>query len=475
MLSKGCLLPIVIAVILPCLLHAQDSTDKDKLFSIPGKLFTVLDRKAGLIEQRLNKKTEHYLIKLQRQEHRLQKKLEKKDSLLSRQIFSGIDSNYARLRLLTGEVNKYSAVYSGRLDSLSTALKFLTLDGLKSDEAKKMLGQLQSLQSQLNAAEQIRKFIYSRQIELKQKLGKVGMLRELKNFQKQAYYYRAQLNQIQQDIKDPDKWAQKLITLARKQPGFKEFFAHNSVLGSLFAIPGGGSDNGSTVSIQGLQTRAMLSQSLTSRFGTGQDVTCLLQNNVQAAKAQLSTLKAKLAQYSSGGYSNGKMDNMPDFRPNEQKTKTFFQRLEYGFNIQSQRARYYFPVTSDLALSLGYRLTNNGVLGVGFSYKMGLANGWDHIALSHQGVGLRSYLDWKLKGSLYISGGYEKNYLKPFTNMSQLKGSSYLQNSGLIGLSKRYKAGKKLNGEIKILWDFLSYQQVPKRQAIIFRIGYSFK
>jgi len=45
----------------------------------------------------------------------------------------------------------------------------------------------------------------------------------------------------------------------------------------------------------------------------------------------------------------------------------------------------------------------------------------------------------------------------------------------LIGLSKKYSVIKKLEGEMKLLWDFLSYQQVPRTQAILFRIGYALK
>jgi hypothetical protein len=44
-----------------------------------------------------------------------------------------------------------------------------------------------------------------------------------------------------------------------------------------------------------------------------------------------------------------------------------------------------------------------------------------------------------------------------------------------VGLSKKYKLKGKMKGEMKLLWDFLSYQQVPRSQPIVFRIGYSLK
>lgn len=255
---------------------------------------------------------------------------------------------------------------------------------------------------------------------------------------------------------------------------FKEFFRSNSHLGSLFALPGGSS---ASTSLQGLQTRASVQQAITARFGSGPGVQQMLQENMQAAQGQLSELKSKLSQYSSRSVSNSSADvDLPEgFKPNNQKTKSFLQRLEYGANIQSQRASSYFPVTSDIGLSLGYKLNDKSSVGVGASYKLGWGRGWNNIRLSHEGVGLRSYLDYQLKGTLYVSGGYEQNYRTAFQNVQQLKGLSAWQSSGLLGLSKKYKVSKKLKGEMKLLWDFLSYQQVPRTQTILFRIGYNLK
>ena len=114
-------------------------------------------------------------------------------------------------------------------------------------------------------------------------------------------------------------------------------------------------------------------------------------------------------------------------------------------------------------------------IGVGASYKLGWGNNWDNINISHQGVGLRTYLDWKIKGSFYFSGGYEQNYMTMISSVDQLQNYSAWQTSGLIGVSKKYKIRKKMKGEVKLLWDFMSYQQIPKTQPILFRIGYSLK
>ena len=98
------------------------------------------------------------------------------------------------------------------------------------------------------------------------------------------------------------------------------------------------------------------------------------------------------------------MQKCPEgFKPNSQKTKSFFRRLEFGINIQSQRSNGYFPVTSDIGLSLGYRLNDKSTIGVGISYKVGWGKNIQHINITHQGVGLRSFVDWKIKGSFWLS------------------------------------------------------------------------
>ena len=61
-------------------------------------------------------------------------------------------------------------------------------------------------------------------------------------------------------------------------------------------------------------------------------------------------------------------------------------------------------------MSVGYKLTDKSVVGVGASYKMGWGKDIKNIVISTQGLGLRSYMDVKLKGSFYASGGFEYNY-----------------------------------------------------------------
>ncbi|MBB1285927.1 hypothetical protein HRH25_16205 [Flavisolibacter sp. BT320] len=458
----------------PFQLLAQDSIQSTEALSIPANVIASLSQKSSSIEEKLDKQTAKYLSKLQKQEQKLKAKLWKQDSSLAMQLFAGVEEKYAALKKAPEKLSTFSQVYSPRLDSLTTALNFLKNSSLSGPELQKTLSHFSSLQARLDGAEVVKKFLSERKQLLKENFQKLGMLRELKGFQKQAYYYTAQVRQYRELWEDPSKLEKRLLELVLKSDKFKDFFREHSQLASLFALPG---SSAATASLAGLQTRASVQQGIADRFGTGPSVQQMVQQNLKAAQEQLGELKNKLSQYSAGTFGNTSSDiERPEgFKPNSQKTKTFLQRLEYGANIQSQKASSYFSTTSDLGLSLGYKITDNSSIGVGASYKLGWGRGWDHIRITHEGVGLRSYLDLKLKGSLYLSGGYEQNYRTAFQNVQQLQDRSAWQRSGLVGLSKKYKVSKNVKGDMKLLWDFLSYQQIPRTQAILFRIGYNLK
>ncbi|MBB1283387.1 hypothetical protein HRH25_03300 [Flavisolibacter sp. BT320] len=452
--------------------QAQDGSSSAQHHQVTVKTVTEIRKKARSIEEKLEVMMKKYLSKLQRQEQKIKAKILEKDSALAKQLFEGIEQQYETLKQTPRNLSKYNQVYSPHLDSLTTALNFLKGGGLSSADLTKSLSQFSALQERLDQSEKIRAFLSERKRLLQEALGRLGMIKNLKGLQKQAFYYSAQIRAYRELWEDPSKLEKKLLEVLSQTEAFKDFFRHNSQLASLFALPGG---NTAAASLAGLQTRASVQQALQDRFGSGPQVQQLVQENLQAAQGQLSELKNKLSQYSNSTYGNTAGDiEMPEgFTPNNQKAKSFLQRLEYGANIQSQKANSYFPTTSDLGISLGYKLNDRSAIGIGASYKIGWGRGWDHIRITHEGVGLRSYLDVKLKGSIYLSGGYEQNYRTAFQNIQQLRELGAWQRSGLLGLSKKYQVSKKIKGDMKLLWDVLSYQQIPKTQAVLFRIGYN--
>jgi hypothetical protein len=130
------------------------------------------------------------------------------------------------------------------------------------------------------------------------------------------------------------------------------------------------------------------------------------------------------------------------------------------------------PVISTLGLSLGYKLSDKSTVGIGLNYLLGLGNGLNHIQLSNQGVNLQSYINVKVHGSIWITGGYEYNYMQQFASIHSINNLDLWQKSALIGLMKKYNIGKK-TGNIQLLYDLLAEQEVPKGQALKIRFGFS--
>ncbi len=491
-----------LTVVLLCTLQskAQDSMSlADKLINFPDKVFGKVQDKAANLDKKLTGQTEKYLNKLERQEKKLYGKLWKKDSAAAKELFGDIQGRYNELKSKTTDkatnLTAQANVYSSKLDSLNTAFNFIKENKLLNtaalnDKLQKSMTNLTALQGKLNGTEQILRILKQRRQQLKEQLEKFGMTKQLKQFKKKVYYYQQQAREYKAIIENPEKLQRKLMDWAMKQPAFKEFFAKNSALASLFRLPGsagqpspfGGVGGGSSA---GLQTRASIQQDLINRFGAAAlappsgGVGGGLQQNMQQAQAQLTKLKDKVN--AAGGTSGD--DELPEgFAKNSLKGKPLLKRLEYTANVQTQKASNYFPVTTNIGLGIGYRPNEKSVIGIGASYAAGLGRGWQNIRLTHQGIGLRTYADIKLKGSFWIAAGYEQNYKATLQNITitspfgRSVTANTWQSSGLVGISKTVSIKSKLfkKTSIKLLWDFLSCQQIPRTQPILFRIGYTF-
>src|SRR5581483_8360148 len=376
------------------------------------------------------------------------------------------------------------------MDSLKTSLVFLQQNGQLLDNSQEVqqkiqlfLGNVNALENKLQQTEEVKAFIQQRKQLIQQQLNKYTNLPSsvtscITGFKEQAYYYSAQVKEYREMLNDPDKMMEKGLSLLSKLPAFTQFMKQHSELASLFSLP---SNYGSPESLAGLQTRAMVQQQIQTQLASGgANAQQYLQQNLQAAQAQLSQLKDNLLK--SAGCGGGSDADMPNFKPNNQKTKTFWKRLEYGTNFQTAKSNF-FPTTTDIGLSVGYKLSNRSTVGIGASYKIGWGQDIKHISITQQGMGLRSYLDVKLKGSFYTTGGFEYNYqpltpevISSVSGLGKWSDPSAWSRSGLIGISKIVSIKSKFfkKTRLQLLWDFLSYQKTPQTQPIKFRVGYNF-
>ena len=351
------------------------------------------------------------------------------------------------------------------------------------------MGSVQQLEGKLSEVQNIQQYIQQRQQLLTQSLSQYGSLfsKSLGNISKEAYYYQAKIQNYKQMWQDPGEIEEKAVELLNKVPAFQQFMQQNSILASLFKVP----DNyGSAASLAGLQTRSQVEQQIQQRLsGASPSARQAISQQLQQAQTQLNKLKDKFPGMNSTA-------EMPDFQPKELKSKTFLQRLQYGANVQFEKANGIFPTISDIAVQAAYKFNEKGSAGVGASYKLGWGNPFgsaqgdiiQKLHFSSQGAGLRPFIDYnlsahwrKLKGSFFLNGGFEYNYNSTIPSITALKDLNGWTKSALIGIEKKFSVrapfgggGKSTKGTLMLLYDFLHNQHYPQTPAVVFRTGYEF-
>ena len=459
---------------------AQTDSVVQILQNIPKHYITTVENKIDKYTNRITNKTEKTLTKLARWENKIRQLLQKASPETEQRLFGNNQLTFvtALEKYKQGEaiMANRKAKYDEYRDKLTTSIKYL-------EEKKQLLNtkllqpiqdakeKLQQLDDEQTQAEAIDQFIKERKKQLiDQSLQYIGKSKYLQKINKEAYYYVETIRNYKEIFSDKKKAEETALTLLNKIPAFQKFIQENSMLASLFRMPGNGTGN--VASLAGLQTRASVNALIQNQIAAGgPNAQAQITQNIQAAQAELSKLKDKILK--AGG--NSSDFEVPPSGVRGLKTQTFKQRLEFGSNFQFGKNNNLVPTTADLGLSLGYKLNDKSVIGIGASYKMGLGS-IQRISITHNGIGLRSFIDWKLKKQFFVSGGYEMNYNAQFKNIEQLKAYNSWQSAGLLGLTKKVSVKTKLmkGTKLSLLYDMLARQHVPVSQPVVFRIGYNF-
>jgi hypothetical protein len=516
MRKSVCYNSITLYIILICCTCVQQSVAQqqtslaDKIIHFPDKVFAKIDQQAAAMEEKMNRQTERYLSKLQRQEEKLKRKLWETDSTKAKELFGDVQERYNQLRhQLTAKANgaqsSASNMYNGHMDSVNTAIRFLqevapsnspqggglNVSSSQAEKIKDNLSSVTNLQSKLNQTELIRKQIAQRQQQLKQQLQNTPLMKEFTKYRKQVYYYQQQVIDYKEALNDPKQLGAKLLETAMKFPAFKQFFANNSELASLFQIPGATpSPSGSGSVAYGLQTRATVMQELQTRFGTITTPAAnvgtggsYFQQQMQSAQSEIRQVQDRVMKR--GTNNNEANDEDLGFVPDQTKTKSLKQRLVFSSNVQTTRGRGIFVNSADVGISIGVKLNDKSVVGIGGSYRAGFGTGFNNIHLSNEGMSYRSYLDWKpsltflgqFGKSIWVSGAFERNYFAVLNRTDAWQDVNAWKTSLLLGASKvvdvRSKFFKKT--KLSILYDF--NWRTPgnvQTQPVVFRINYQF-
>jgi hypothetical protein len=464
-----------------------NTTTIPNITEVPLKFIKNTNKKIDKYSNRLSNKMEKTLEKLTKFEAKIYKLLLKANPNVANQLFGEgritFASMLAKVREGKSLVEENRKKYDQYRDQLSSNIKYLETqkEQLDAKYVKPIITAKQKiteLDKTVNETETAERLIKERKKQLLTEAYKVlGKSKYLKKINEETFYFSETLQNYKNIFSEPGKAEKKALELLGKIPAVKDFVQQNSMLASLFGSPSSG---GSTASLAGLQTRSSVNSLISGRIAAGgTNAAAQISANMQAAQAELGKLKDKIIKAGGGSSSD---TEMPDFKINPNRSKTFKQRIVVGSDFQFGRPNRYTSSQADLGISLGYKLGEKSLVGAGVSMKIDYGSINDFY-MKAGGLGLRSFFDYKMKKQFFLSAGYEMNYNSSFKSFSELQnangtrgiGNSW-QSSGLIGLSKKINMKTKwVKGtKIQLLYDMLYNTHVVPLNPVVLRVGYNF-
>jgi hypothetical protein len=437
---------------------AQQLNQKDYLKKVTSK--------TSALNKRINNADKKYVRQYLRADNKMHRKLCRTNPELADKLFSYNSDPFfyhqrSKNNLSFLPKDEPTKEYFAEFDTAKTTSQYLQSNHDKAGrEGENTLSELKKADEKLNSSERLHQFFRQRKTQVKQAAERCPELKKsYHSLDKVNYYYGQQVSEYKKIFADKSKAKEAALKLIRNNNQFKEFMQKNGQLASLRKLK---------ANPAGLQTMAGVKELMQK------DVAALGINPKQILDTKMQPMTEDLAKLKSGRYGNtSNAADVPDFKPNQLKTKRLVDRLEYGTDFSFANTNNFFPASSNIGAQLGYKLIKANIVGIGASYCLGMGSSWNHIHASNQGISLRSFVDIKIKPFVYLEGGYEKNYKAQMqTETHNPKGMWY--DSALLGLKFR-KSTAPASLTLTLLYDFLNDQHYPKSPAFIYRVGWDLK
>lgn len=395
-------------------------------------------------------------------------KLKSIDKLAAKDLSMQLDAYSTKSLLLT--INqlpqKFHGEYLPYLDSAFGIMSFLKSKSPNLKGITENLDAIKELQHQISAAQEIQQHLQQKLSVIdqfvkanQQKLSKLEA--RLNKMHSNIAEYSGKIRSVKEVFRDPSKLQEQALAILSTNSQFSSFMQKNSFLSGLF--PGNATPANTDASI-GLFSRASLTEEISKK--------------IQSSVAETGPVTSKMTVSENVGNSGLSeiLNSLPGNKQNIPTERTVERKYNFHFTLQTTRANSIYPSMADFALTAGYNIKKKFSIGGGISYKMGMGTGINDIRISSQGVGFRSYADYKWKKALFVTTGFEMNYIEPFSEVRNLTAIDKWTTSGLIGITKSidFKSHFIKGMRLQLFWDFLAQGRNVQTQPILFRIGYSF-
>ncbi|WP_316787811.1 hypothetical protein [Pedobacter frigoris] len=284
--------------------------------------------------------------------------------------------------------------------------------------------------------------------------------------QKELFYAKAKMNEWKKIAEDPSALEEKALEYLQGTKGFDI-----SLDKALNSQPGNSMNSATSaddLEKMGFMTKRMMNNALQQKFGNSlqavqgnvgkevsqwQDKAQTLHGQVKETKQSLSALK-----------NTGK----PSFKVNPMRGLPFWHRVEKQYSFNTARAATTAdgtprPAILTLSAGLAYRQTPKLSAGIGIAGDIGLGQNWSSIRFTFEGIGFRTFLDWKWQYGIGAYAGYERTYRQAAFSGTKETSTPMLQPSPhnnqnwsealLLGITKSYKINSRWYGTIQVLYD----------------------
>lgn len=400
--------------------------------------------------------TKKYLEKFDRHQGKFLKKLckvnsKKADALYLDWSNSKIQLKHSQNSTGNGRFSRgHGEVYNSYNDSLLSILKFEGNDS--------SLQVIEEYKQQLNDEALVHNYMIRQKDLMKKVSSDIPSLQKYYTpLSKDSYYLNQQLGEVQKIFQNSDKLEKEFFGRISSDPAFSKYFQSNSTLSSI-KIP---ENWGKT--IEGLQTnnfvKGIQSADINQLSEAGKEK---IINLISEGAKSIESMKNDFPKLTNAS-------DVPDFKPNALKTKSFTKRIKYGIDFQLDPSKEFYPSGILGGLNLGYQLDLNSMIGIGFAIHS-LFNSKEEVkGIPDNNLSLRSFFDKRIKGVVFFTTGYERNYSN--TDFKFIKPN---EEHLLSGLKFKYGFGSKLGFQISLLYDFLYDQHIPISKQLVYRIGYNF-
>src|SRR5450631_223992 len=228
-MKTSCIL-FAVAVLSQTASFAQDSTQL-----ISGKTLDKFEQQTGKksekLYSRMDETTQSYIVKYKKDEEKLYEQLKKTNPAQAEKLYGDIEARYNKIlrSLDPGQLQQNGKAWAAsipRLDTIKNTLLFIekyknTISSSASAAGGKLSSALQNVDAlggEFSKADQVSQLFNERTRFLEDQYAKLGIVKQLTDLNKKAYYFSEQVKTFKENIKDLNKAEQTAISMLSQLP-----------------------------------------------------------------------------------------------------------------------------------------------------------------------------------------------------------------------------------------------------------------